>query len=281
MDIIIFGGQSNMQGQTECLSDTSAVTNAYEYKWLEDCLVPLQNPVGENIKYDKTQGEFFATGMNGKTWRDMHALGAACYGHTNMVPKFCEAYLKEKAGEAQATKCGCIDKDITQVMAVHAAKGSTKIEEWLPGTEGYRFLTGKAQGAITYAQDADIEIGHIYFVWLQGESDAIAGNSKAVYKERMTCLKNALKMELQIEKFGVIRVGCFTNDDRDLEIINAQSEICKEDEDFLMLTEIATELNKQPLYMNPDVKGHYSALGLETLGTVAGEVLGKYAADVL
>lgn len=262
MDIIIFGGQSNMQGQTECLSDMTPVQNAFEYKWLDDKLAELKNPIGENIRYDKTPGEFFVQGMNGKTWRDMHVLGAACYGHTNMVPKFCEAYLKGRQEE-------------TQVVAVHAAKGSTKIEEWLPGTEGYRFLTGKAQGAITYVQNAGIEIGHIYFVWLQGESDAIAGHSKALYKARMLCLKNALKRDLGIEKFGVIRVGRFTNDDRDLEIINAQSEICKEDEDFLMLTEIATELNKQPLYMNPNVKGHYSALGLETLGSAAGAYLGE------
>lgn len=275
MDIIIFGGQSNMQGQTECLSDMTPVQNAFEYKWLDDKLAELKNPIGENIRYDKTPGEFFVQGMNGKTWRDMHVLGAACYGHTNMVPKFCEAYLKGKAGAAQEIKGGCTEKNIAQVIAVHAAKGSTMIEEWLPGTEGYKFLTGKALGAISHVKALGASVDHIYFVWLQGESDAIAGHSKDLYKARMLCLKNALKHDLGIEKFGVIRVGRFTNDDRDLEIINAQSEICKEDEDFLMLTEIATELNKQPLYMNPNVKGHYSALGLETLGTAAGAYLGE------
>lgn len=271
MDIIIFGGQSNMQGQTECLSDNSIVENAFEYKWLKDQLVPLQNPVGENIKYDKTLGDITVPGVKIRPWVEHHALGASCYGYTNMVPKFCEAYLKSKDEMKQNVETP------TQVMAVHAAKGSTKIEEWLPGTEGYKFLAGKALGAIEYAGKTGAVIAHIYFVWLQGESDAVAGNSKDLYKERIVCLKNALKKDLQIEKFGVIRVGCFANDERDWEIIHAQSEICNEDDDFLMLTEIATELNKEQAYMNPNVKGHYSALGLETLGIIAGETLGNYA----
>ncbi len=39
-DILIFGGQSNMQGQTEVLSEI--VENAYEYRFLTDtfCMNP-------------------------------------------------------------------------------------------------------------------------------------------------------------------------------------------------------------------------------------------------
>ena len=32
-DILIFGGQSNMQGQTEILSEAEVVPNAYEYRF--------------------------------------------------------------------------------------------------------------------------------------------------------------------------------------------------------------------------------------------------------
>ena len=78
-----------------------------------------------------------------------------------------------------------------------------------------------------------------------------------------------------IDLFGIIRVGRFTNDNRDLDIISAQDEICREDEDFAMLTDIATELNQQNEYMNPHVKGHYSAKGLELLGNAAAKTLGK------
>ena len=40
-DIIIFGGQSNMQGQTESLSEDEIVGNAYEYKYLSNSLALL------------------------------------------------------------------------------------------------------------------------------------------------------------------------------------------------------------------------------------------------
>ena len=40
-----------------------------------------------------------------------------------------------------------------------------------------------------------------------------------------------------------------------------------------MLTDIATQLNEQSEYMNPHVRGHYSAKGLERLGDDAGKTL--------
>ena len=51
-DIIIFGGQSNVEGQTEVLSECEVVEGAFEYKFIGDSLVPLKNPVGEDIRYD-------------------------------------------------------------------------------------------------------------------------------------------------------------------------------------------------------------------------------------
>ena len=45
-----------MQGQSERLSENDVVNDAYEYKWLTDELLPLQNPVGENITYSMDQG---------------------------------------------------------------------------------------------------------------------------------------------------------------------------------------------------------------------------------
>jgi hypothetical protein len=161
-------------------------------------------------------------------------------------------------------------------MAVHVAKGSTTIAQWIPGTPGYEIIVDKARAAIKKASES-YSVGRIFFVWLQGESDAIEGNSKEYYKEKLICLNDGLVRDLSIEKFGIIRVGRFTNDDRDLEIIGAQDEICSENDAFLMLTRIATRLNSDPKYMNPHVLGHYSAKGLEALGREAGKALGEYA----
>ena len=49
-DILIFSGQSNMQGQTEALPfPNDPVSDALEYRLLTDSLVPLMHPVGETI----------------------------------------------------------------------------------------------------------------------------------------------------------------------------------------------------------------------------------------
>ena len=244
-----------MQGQSETLSEHDIVKDAYEYKWLTDELVPLQNPVGENITYSMEQGYDVMQNTNIPAWRDEHVFGAACYGNTNLVPSFCRIYT-------EITK--------RQVLAVHAAKGSTRISEWLPEAPIYDVLIRKARGAI---QKVNPE--RTFFVWLQGESDAIASVAKDDYKADLHVLCDALKADLGINLFGIIRVGRFTNDDRDLEIISAQDEICREDEDFVMLTDIATELNQKNEYMNPNIKGHYNAKGLELLGNAAAKTLGK------
>lgn len=258
-----------MQGQTEALSNTDMVEHAYEYKWLEGKKVPLQNPVGENIRYDRstenTSLEALSQ-MEHEKKLDTFVLLASCDGNTNLVPEFCRAYLAQS-------------KIDTELLAVPVAKGSTQIHEWLPGTEGYKAILEKTQAAINCVEK-EYEIKHVFFVWLQGESDAIAGVRKETYKERLLQLNNALKSDLEIEKFGIIRVGRFTNDDRDMEIIQAQSEIARENSDFLMLTEITTELNEIPEYMNPYVAGHYSAKGLEKLGTEAGKTLGNYKYEI-
>ena len=51
-DIIIFGGQSNMQGQTDYLSECEQVQDAVEYRFLTDSFVPLKNPTGEDITFE-------------------------------------------------------------------------------------------------------------------------------------------------------------------------------------------------------------------------------------
>ena len=48
-DILIFSGQSNMQGQTESDPMDKPVAGASEYRLLTDSFVPLKNPVGEDI----------------------------------------------------------------------------------------------------------------------------------------------------------------------------------------------------------------------------------------
>lgn len=261
-DILIFGGQSNMQGQTELLSETEIVENAFEYRWLKDSLVPLCNPVGENVTFEKTQGLDIDECSDQSSWLSMHALGRSCKGRTNMVPNFCRAYLENNDKTA---------------IAIHTAKGSTEIADWID-TKAYEILVEKSRAGIKNAKD-NYEVENIFFIWLQGESDAILKTGKEKYKERMYKLNNTLKADIGIDKFCVIRVGRYTENEYDIAIIEAQDEVCAECDDFLMLTCEATELNKIPRYMNPEIGGHYSAMGQEKLGKLAGDKLGLFAGN--
>jgi len=259
-DVIIFAGQSNMQGQSEAVLPDGDMTGCYEYKMFLDKIVPLSTPVGDNVRNDLTEGYPITEETDLGKWLSEHALGAACYGNTNLVPAFCKKYVKETN---------------KFVIAVHAAKGSTTVSEWLPGTAGYDALIKKSVSAVNKAREG-YEVENIYVVWLQGESDAIYALSKDAYKEKLSCLADELFEKVGIGKFGIIRVGRFTLDERDDEIIKAQDEICREDERFLMLTEIATELNEKPEFMHPRIFGHYSVKGLRKLGEAAAESLAKY-----
>nr|MBQ4319068.1 hypothetical protein [Clostridia bacterium] len=263
-DIIIFSGQSNMQGQTDALLYDTPVKNALEYRYLTDELIPLKNPCGEDIAFDGTSG--FYHGTPGMTdWHGRNALGSAVYKLSTMLPAFCEAYINT------ARELGC-ERTVT---AVHAAKGATRMEYWMPGSAAYDVFVKKCRGAIAKTGD----VGRKFVVWLQGESDAIASMSCADYKSKLSEFGHSLRDELGIDRFGIIRVGRFTGDARDDEIIRAQDELCAEDEFFVMLTREAADFCVKPeysKYMNPNVRGHYSALGLCRLGELGGAELARY-----
>ncbi|MBO4229183.1 MAG: hypothetical protein J5938_02395 [Clostridia bacterium] len=273
-DILIFSGQSNMQGQCEKLSETEAVDGAVEYRFLSDSFVPLRNPTGEDITYELKSGERFGCFHGeGVGWHDVHGLGSACMGYTSMVPSFVRSYRAE-AGRP--------------VIAVHAAKGGTVISSWLPDAEIYPVLFAKVRGAIAAAKREYGAVGRVAFIWLQGESDALCRTPGEVYLERMKILRAAAIRDFEIDTFAVIRNGPFASivswhhaDPQealraDQTIQEAQEQFCREIPDCTMLTRLITELVREERYLNPEAEGHLSALGLETVGSEAGRKLAEY-----
>ena len=162
MDVIIFGGQSNMQGQTGAEPEVNEpVEGALEYKLTGDELVPLKLPVGEDLGGNK------------------YLLGAS-HSCGSLIPAFCRAYIKETG---------------KNVVAISACRGDTTVEDWQKGTYRYRTAAGKIYRGIKKAKTLG-EVEHIYYVWLQGESDAIIESTEEEYLERLVRLKNTLKTEL-------------------------------------------------------------------------------------
>lgn len=149
MDVIIFGGQSNMQGQTEGLpTENAPVEGAREYRFLTDELKPLAHPVGEDVCFEK--------------W-----LAAAHEGGGSLVPAFCRAYVKATGRE---------------VVAIHAAKGSTTLAEWQRGTQHFYHAERKILAGLRKARETGT-VDRVYYVWLQGESDAMIYTTEEEYYE--------------------------------------------------------------------------------------------------
>ena len=255
MDIIIFGGQSNMQGQTGAVPEINEeVKGALEYKVVGDSLVPLKIPVGEDIGGSK------------------YLLGAS-HDCGSLIPAFCRAYVQETG------------KD---VVAISACRGDTTVEDWQKGTYRYRAAANKMKKGIAKAKALG-EVEHIYYVWLQGESDAVIESTEEEYLERLIRYKNTLKNEIGIERFGIIKVGYFyctsqwhqsvsNYDDKkkcDEAIMSAQERAVAEDSDFTMLTRVCPELSMKSEYINPNASGHYNNEGMEIIGTEAGKALAK------
>ena len=170
MDVIFFGGQSNMEGQTDKIpSDTSPVPGAVEYKFLTNTFVPLQHPAGEDVP---------------------PYLFGANYGHGSLLPDFCRSYLSVSH---------------SKVAAVHAAKGATALAEWMPGGELYAAAVKKQQAALEALGD---QVDRVFYVWLQGESDAILGVSEEEYLKKLIEEKRLPEREIRDHPGGIFRRGC-------------------------------------------------------------------------
>ena len=247
MDVIIFSGQSNMQGSTGEKGGYSA-KGCLEYKFLSDEFVNLKDPVGEDI------GD------------GVLCAAVNCCG--SLVPSFCKAYSKKA------------DK----VVAVHCAKGNTAINDWKEGSIRYETLIKKSRKAIGKVRER-FGLDKVYFVWLQGESDALNKTTFDDYLTALIALKNAVKRDLCIDKFCIIKVGFFaeyaywkpeSNKLDDLNIMKAQERASLVDNDFVLLTDVCAKLSVNKRFLNPKEYGpHYNNKGLKIIGKVAGKALIK------
>ena len=251
MDVLIFSGQSNMQGQTEGLpACNETVDGAWEYRYLTDSLKPLNFPVGEDI-------------CDGKTV----LLRESVNGGGSLVPACCRAYVKTSGKQA---------------VAVHVAKGATTVAEWQPDTLRYQAMVRKIRAAKKKVGD----VKRVWFIWLQGESDALIGTTETEYQRLFERMKNALKQDVGVEWFGIIKVGYFASQatwyqegsmeervQKDETIMRAQETIVSENDDCFMLTRICETLSREKRYINPFESGHYNNEAMDRIGQEAGNAL--------
>lgn len=160
--LFVVAGQSNAVGQGNA-EQSIRVTGALEYRYQSDSLVPLQDPVGENVLE-------FQAANTGSAW-----------------PAFAERY-QALTGQ--------------QVLLVAAARGGSsahqKAELNEMGTwaaEGHKPLLAKALEKIRRAE-AKVGVSIQGIIWLQGERDA-----NAIFDQQLTAEAYEAALEGLIGRF--------------------------------------------------------------------------------
>lgn len=252
VDVIIFSGQSNMVGESEGLPLSNETDpHIMEYRFSSNQLTILKHPIGEDL-------------FDG-------ALEGSVKGGGSLVFEFCKSYFSITG---------------SRVVAVHAACGSTTIADWMFGTMREYWAKTKINSAFKKVKEK-FAIRHVYFVWLQGESDALIKTSEEEYLRKLITLKEQVKREFGVEKFCIIKVGYFVSEvswvsgkkdelvRADESIMHAQERAVKEDKDFIMLSRICCELSKNRDYINPNEEGHYNNKALDLIGKESGMALAE------
>lgn len=236
VDLIMFMGQSNMSGTGESIDAPKVIEHAgYEFKAITDPtkLYKLSEPFGEleNKKNGIDDGDL-KTG--------------------SLVSSFVNAYYSGTQ---------------VPVVAVSASAGGSSLHSWSKEGTLLPDAVERYNTAKNWLTDNGYKIRHSYMVWLQGESDGNKGTGADEYIESLKEIVSEMQKN-GIEKCFIIRIGILTDDTQLYDtIIEAQTKLCHDNEDFILISTKAVELENMGL-MRDTV--HYSQGGLNIIGSDAG-----------
>lgn len=244
-DLILFMGQSNMSGAGGDAKEAPELTRGagYEYRAITqpEELCVLTEPFG---KKEHKEGYLDDRGM-------IERRGT-------LVTAFVNAYYKQ-------TK--------ERVVAVSASRGATPVHSF--NKYLVEDVIERLEGAKETMTGQQVNIRHIYMVWLQGENDAYLETPKEQYIGEMQKLLYTLQ-PYGVEKCFVIQIGngIYDGEAFDAEAIRkAQSELCETDDNFVLVSTKAKELSEPP-YMEDGI--HFTQSALNLLGDEAGTNAGNY-----
>jgi len=159
------------------------------------------------------------------------------------------------------------------VIAVSASAGGSTLHSWREDGSLLPDAVNRYNMAKDWLVDNGYVIRHSYMVWLQGESDGNKQTSKEDYISSMKDIFSIMKGS-GVEKCFMIRIGIRTEEPGMYDtIIEAQTELCRDNEDFILVSTKAVELEHLGL-MRDEV--HYTQGGLNLIGEEAGANMAYY-----
>ncbi len=242
VDVVLFTGQSNMVGrETEIREVEIPKGYAYEYKYADNHLSELKNPVGETIGDGDGQLEISSG--------------------SSIVPKFCLEYVRATG---------------RRIVAVHAAHGGRSISFFVGNQPMYNSIVAKYRACLNYLNKSRrYKVGRCFYVMFQGETDTLSTSCQD-YKSRYLNFHNALKSEFGFSFGALLQTGLdvksindgtvvLTSEEDVARIATAKAELARENDDIIMINVKAMNYhNKRPDYMLGDRYGlvHYNGAGL-------------------
>ncbi|MBE6702809.1 MAG: hypothetical protein E7585_05305 [Ruminococcaceae bacterium] len=203
VDLVIFMGQSNMAGRgVAAEAPTVGEGHGYEFRAVSDPtkLYPITEPFGVN----ENRGVISETTKTG-----------------SLVSAFAESYYAYTG---------------VPIVGVSASQGGKKIEFWATNGDALNETITRYNAAKTYLTNNGYTVRHQYMVWLQGETDGAQGTATAIYKNSLVTLFGEMKKQ-GVEKAMVIRIGDRQASETQHDaIILAQTELCREHDDFVMIS---------------------------------------------
>lgn len=244
-DLILFMGQSNMSGAGGNAAEAPELIKGagYEYRAITqpEELVALTEPFGEN---EHKEGYLDDRGL-------IERKGS-------LVTAFVNAYYEQ-------TK--------ERVVAVSASRGATPVHSF--NKYLVEDVIERLENAKRVMTEQQVNIRHIYMVWLQGENDAYLETPKEQYIGEMQKLLYTLQ-PYGVENCFVIQIGNGSSDGVPFDakpIQEAQEELCETDDNFVLVSTRGKELSEPP-YMEDGI--HFTQAALNLLGEEAGTNAGIY-----
>ncbi len=240
VDLVIFVGQSNMAGRgTAQEAPIVAEGIGYEFRAVSDPtrLYPVTEPFGVNENNSAIDDGESKTG--------------------SLVSAFINSYYKYTS---------------VPIVGVSASQGGQSINFWATGSDALNETIARYNAAKEYLIENDYTIRRSFMVWLQGEADALSGMKADVYKAKLIEVFNQMKLH-GVEATMVIRIGerNYSEEIHD-EIIKAQTELCRENEDFVMISGLLAGV---PLDEMKDY-AHFTQLTYNAVGADAGKNMAYY-----
>ncbi len=250
-DLVVFAGQSNMAGRGNAAMAMKCNKNAgFEYKAVSNPnrLMPVSEPFG--LGEERIEG-IYDINPDGSSKRT-----------GSMVSALIDTYFRQ---------CG------RKIIGVCASMGGTSTVQW---KESYiKDAVSRLDAAKSFLTSNNVPIGNIFIVWSQGETDGDNNVCAEDYIKNLKHLFHEFKMH-GAEKCFLIQTGHYNyidyphggiEHDKKYEVIRkAQSTICKNDKDFVMIASFEPYISqmKDPF--------HYNQNAYNAVGKTAGKAIADY-----